>query len=97
MLSSRAMSVAPMPSACIALRSEEHTSELQSPMRKSDAVFCLKKKKNNKISKNMTLHNKTHMYQKKIYVRFTLALKIKVIYQLASQITGHKRKHHSNT
>src|SRR3546814_9679757 len=25
-------------------RSEEHTSELQSPMRKSYAVFCLKKK-----------------------------------------------------
>src|SRR3546814_4293426 len=27
-------------------RSEEHTSELQSPMRISYAVFCLKKKKN---------------------------------------------------
>src|SRR3546814_2564901 len=26
-------------------RSEEHTSELQSPMRNSYAVFCLKKKK----------------------------------------------------
>src|SRR3546814_1634595 len=30
-------------------RSEEHTSELQSLMRKSYAVFCLKKKKNQKI------------------------------------------------
>src|SRR3546814_1303343 len=29
------------------LRSEEHTSELQSLMRTSYAVFCLKKKKNN--------------------------------------------------
>src|SRR3546814_1967152 len=29
-----------------ALRSEEHTSELQSLMRRSYAVFCLKKKKN---------------------------------------------------
>src|SRR3546814_8658024 len=29
-------------------RSEEHTSELQSLMRLSYAVFCLKKKKNNK-------------------------------------------------
>src|SRR3546814_5060890 len=29
-------------------RSEEHTSELQSLMRTSYAVFCLKKKKNNK-------------------------------------------------
>src|SRR3546814_2075391 len=28
-------------------RSEEHTSELQSLMRNSDAVFCLKKKKMN--------------------------------------------------
>src|SRR3546814_3067371 len=31
-----------------ALRSEEHTSELQSLMRISYAVFCLKKKKTNK-------------------------------------------------
>src|SRR3546814_8994051 len=31
------------------LRSEEHTSELQSLMRISYAVFCLKKKNNNKI------------------------------------------------
>src|SRR3546814_7616094 len=30
------------------VRSEEHTSELQSLMRISYAVFCLKKKKNNK-------------------------------------------------
>src|SRR3546814_1566775 len=30
-------------------RSEEHTSELQSLMRISYAVFCLKKKKNDKI------------------------------------------------
>src|SRR3546814_8185264 len=30
----------------LALRSEEHTSELQSLMRISYAVFCLKKKKN---------------------------------------------------
>src|SRR3546814_1239523 len=32
-------------------RSEEHTSELQSLMRISYAVFCLKKKKHNKIYK----------------------------------------------
>src|SRR3546814_2926541 len=31
--------------ACLAFRSEEHTSELQSLMRISYAVFCLKKKK----------------------------------------------------
>src|SRR3546814_9997786 len=33
------------------LRSEEHTSELQSLMRNSYAVFCLKKKKLNKTKK----------------------------------------------
>src|SRR3546814_9863318 len=32
--------------AWIAVRSEEHTSEIQSLMRRSYAVFCLKKKKN---------------------------------------------------
>src|SRR3546814_1692744 len=32
------------------LRSEEHTSELQSLMRKSYAVFCLKKKTKNNIT-----------------------------------------------
>src|SRR3546814_7473424 len=36
---------APGPRGCIG-RSEEHTSELQSLMRTSYAVFCLKKKKN---------------------------------------------------
>src|SRR3546814_2254830 len=34
-----------------ATRSEEHTSELQSLMRNSYAVFCLKKKKTNKQSR----------------------------------------------
>src|SRR3546814_9301549 len=36
------------------LRSEEHTSELQSLMRISYAVFCLKKKKH--THQNITLH-----------------------------------------
>src|SRR3546814_4699763 len=35
-------------------RSEEHTSELQSLMRISYAVFCLKKKKNNNTTHNQT-------------------------------------------
>src|SRR3546814_4679223 len=38
-------------------RSEEHTSELQSLMRISYAVFCLKKKKNNKLKRV------THIYK----------------------------------
>src|SRR3546814_9749643 len=36
-----------------ARRSEEHTSELQSLMRISYAVFCLKKKKHNEIRKTL--------------------------------------------
>src|SRR3546814_1577390 len=36
------------------LRSEEHTSELQSLMRISYAVFCLKKKTNNKHTQHTT-------------------------------------------
>src|SRR3546814_3590818 len=49
-------------------RSEEHTSELQSLMRISYAVFCLKKKKNNKERRNAKLlkqimnHNDTYQY-----------------------------------
>src|SRR3546814_2578358 len=37
-------------------RSEEHTSELQSLMRNSYAVFCLKKKKTNHRTTNFTTH-----------------------------------------
>src|SRR3546814_5937968 len=37
------------------VRSEEHTSELQSLMRNSYAVFCLKKKKTTNTNQN-TLH-----------------------------------------
>src|SRR3546814_6874744 len=39
-------------------RSEEHTSELQSLMRISYAVFCLKKKKKKKQKKNEIKHTK---------------------------------------
>src|SRR3546814_9200908 len=39
-----------------ATRSEEHTSELQSLMRISYAVFCLKKKKKSKKATNTTTH-----------------------------------------
>src|SRR3546814_1407411 len=39
------------------LRSEEHTSELQSLMRISYAVFCLKKKKKKYMKRNNLNHN----------------------------------------
>src|SRR3546814_6864381 len=38
------------------MRSEEHTSELQSLMRNSYAVFCLKKKKDTKNHKERISH-----------------------------------------
>src|SRR3546814_5078025 len=41
-------------------RSEEHTSELQSLMRISYAVFCLKKKKNHLIYITQHAETKTH-------------------------------------
>src|SRR3546814_10242202 len=45
------------------IRSEEHTSELQSLMRISYAVFCLKKKKKTKQHKNSTLLPNIHSKQ----------------------------------
>src|SRR3546814_6584836 len=47
------------------VRSEEHTSELQSLMRISYAVFCLKKKKkhhNKQITNKQTIHTIRHTY-----------------------------------
>src|SRR3546814_2211791 len=43
--------------AAFAHRSEEHTSELQSLMRISYAVFCLKKKKNNDDDDSENTHH----------------------------------------
>src|SRR3546814_4396953 len=43
--------------AAIASRSEEHTSELQSLMRISYAVFCLKKKKKQKTKEHTNKNN----------------------------------------
>src|SRR3546814_10907074 len=50
------------PSPCFSLfRSEEHTSELQSLMRISYAVFCLKKKTNKTITQyRLTNNTKQH-------------------------------------
>src|SRR3546814_1542886 len=46
------------------MRSEEHTSELQSLMRISYAVFCLKKK--TKIHQQYKQQNTIHPHQKKM-------------------------------
>src|SRR3546814_4528203 len=44
-------------------RSEEHTSELQSLMRISYAVFCLKKKTKIIYSTNLLIHIKVNKYK----------------------------------
>src|SRR3546814_8111125 len=50
------------PSSPFVCRSEEHTSELQSLMRISYAVFCLKKKKTqNKVPKRFAMTNTHHV------------------------------------
>src|SRR3546814_8245806 len=46
--------------ARLLLRSEEHTSELQSLMRLSYAVFCLKKKKTTTKDKHIIHHDYLH-------------------------------------
>src|SRR3546814_5006131 len=47
-------------------RSEEHTSELQSLMRISYAVFCLKKNKKSDLYTTYQILNSTHAYYKRI-------------------------------
>src|SRR3546814_7382210 len=49
----------------VRLRSEEHTSELQSLMRISYAVFCLKKKKKNNNDIKNSLHVQIVYYKQK--------------------------------
>src|SRR3546814_9834476 len=48
----------PVTCICISIRSEEHTSELQSLMRNSYAVFCLKKKKQPHTNSNTQNHKR---------------------------------------
>src|SRR3546814_3861346 len=49
-------------------RSEEHTSELQSLMRISYAVFCLKKKKKTKKKQYDITHKQTDSQNDTIYI-----------------------------
>src|SRR3546814_8444900 len=55
--------VAAVPTRPARVRSEEHTSELQSLMRISYAVFCLKKKKKHHTSKQPTNTKCTNQYK----------------------------------
>src|SRR3546814_1598991 len=49
------------------IRSEEHTSELQSLMRISYAVFCLKKKKRKNAKQKKKLSSNTQSHKPTIY------------------------------
>src|SRR3546814_5966539 len=63
-LSSTGISITHGPHHVAHRRSEEHTSELQSLMRISYAVFCLKKKKQTKQQRASTYMTKNHNEQK---------------------------------
>src|SRR3546814_5754230 len=52
-------------------RSEEHTSELQSLMRISYAVFCLKKKNTQHKNKNISYHHNNRLEQSLSYQTMT--------------------------
>src|SRR3546814_8498441 len=68
-LSSAGNSGHAIPRGPASIRSEEHTSELQSLMRISYAVFCLKKKK--EITNDLTIYieQNEHEHTRRIYVR----------------------------
>src|SRR3546814_6179916 len=57
------------PTSWVWHRSEEHTSELQSLMRISYAVFCLKKKNNyyDELTQTPQTHNDTHSYRERVH------------------------------
>src|SRR3546814_8999799 len=57
------------PGSADAIRSEEHTSELQSLMRISYAVFCLKKKKTQKNSINTNINKRDNKIRTMTYVK----------------------------
>src|SRR3546814_9183930 len=71
-------------------RSEEHTSELQSLMRISYAVFCLKKKKVNiyYILPNRAIITQTSIHN--IYVNF-------ILYTTSYQPNHNIHDHHTDT
>src|SRR3546814_10626735 len=60
--SSSLMQIMPPLPAALMTRSEEHTSELQSLMRISYAVFCLKKKNRKETNKTQTLGTYTKQH-----------------------------------
>src|SRR3546814_2707014 len=60
--------------AAASCRSEEHTSELQSLMRISYAVFCLKKKKSINQQRPIAVDHNTNRPRLRLYYKTTLTL-----------------------
>src|SRR3546814_2375966 len=58
-------------------RSEEHTSELQSLMRISYAVFCLKKKKQIVRKTNIQIKHRCHEHDPSCIIRITKSTTMK--------------------
>src|SRR3546814_6660644 len=72
-------------------RSEEHTSELQSLMRTSYAVFCLKKKttqnENNNQAERISYHNKqSYNYNHKVNKKQTTNVQTKSKHMLSEKL-----------
>src|SRR3546814_1592107 len=67
----------------IGQRSEEHTSELQSLMRISYAVFCLKKKKETQQQNENLIIHKTQTDPR---------LKTEILYNIMNHITDNQMK-----
>src|SRR3546814_2089304 len=65
---------------CWGVRSEEHTSELQSLMRISYAVFCLKKKKNKNLKH--LLYKIYHCNSQAVYTITILATHTTILYDM---------------
>src|SRR3546814_3238374 len=63
----RAATRVPRPAPAAAPRSEEHTSELQSLMRNSYAVFCLKKKTKLTISTSQSAYI-IHLHNSELFI-----------------------------
>src|SRR3546814_4251415 len=57
-----AVSLWSCPASAVSRRSEEHTSELQSLMRISYAVFCLKKKTKSQYILSQKIYNESMLY-----------------------------------
>src|SRR3546814_970230 len=68
-------------------RSEEHTSELQSLMRISYAVFCLKKKKNTIHNSEKTITTNTISHQQK-HIESTLRCRPHIQWQRIEPLTS---------